>query len=163
MRIAARLTFALSAAAGVLIAAAGHADQGGIAPEQIETFIAAFVYLIRATQSGGPWVMGLAVLGMGANIAWLIYWLPHIVKPLASAVSMVRRGSTERELELEQKLAEADRKIAQMEADVRSLQHQVEEQATLLREITKYVDPKKLDPDILARLFGGPTTAHAVS
>ncbi|MBP2232562.1 hypothetical protein J2847_005891 [Azospirillum agricola] len=127
MHIAARISLALTAVSGVLVAASGRAEQAGGEVEKIDTFLAAFVYLIRAMQAGGPWVLALGLLCIGANIAWLIYWSPQIARPIGAAISMARGGRSEREDQLEQELVEARREISNLRGQMKILEDRDEE------------------------------------
>lgn len=127
MRLASRFTILLFTVSAAFVASAGNAQQATGDVEHIDSFLAAFVYLIRAMQAGGPWVMSLGLLCIGANVAWLIYWSPHIAKPIGAAISMARGGRSEREGQLETDLAEALRELTGLRGQVKLLEDRDEE------------------------------------
>lgn len=158
MRIAARLTMGLLVGAIALIAVAADAQQqlpSTPIPQHIDSFSTAVGSLLQILYTGGPLVMIVTILCFFATTAWLIYWLRFIVKPIGSLLIMFRRGTTEREQELERKLAAAERKLSRMEGVVEKMQHQLEEQARILDAIAPFVDPTKFDPEALRNLFRG--------
>lgn len=159
MRFAARLTFVLLISAVALIAAAADAQQPFIPspiPQNIDSFSAAAAALLQVLYSGGPLVMIVTVLGFFATTAWFIYTLRFLLKPMGSLILMWRKGTTEREQELEKKLAAAEKKLSTMEGIIERMQHQLEEQASILETLAPYIDATKIDPAALTNLFKRP-------
>lgn len=90
-------------------------------------YSAARVQLIDLIGRGGPPAVIVAIMTAAALAAWLIWRLPAIARPLAAALQMVRRGTTERELQLEQHVGELQRENSELRSMVRLLEHRLEE------------------------------------
>lgn len=112
-------------------------------PDSLYDVLTALVLAID--HAGWPAVVALIIVTGGVVIAAL--WAAPRV---ANAWAIARSGATDRERALE-------RKLVGLEAEMKAMRHQLEEQATVLRAIAPHVDPTQLDPDLLGRLFGGPT------